>query len=149
MHFAYLCTLCEPTANVPRMSSCSKSGRQSAIAYRSLSVTLLKETISIKTYIQMHTVSLYNINHFASVDVYIRKTFPTVKRRTCIHVLRHYSRNSYSNFGRHFLGVQRVTLGRPRTKGTANNDRAYSFCGFLPNPFIQHLFLCPTSQERE
>ena len=28
------------------------------------------------------------------------KLFPTVKRRTCIHVLRHYSGNSYSNFGR-------------------------------------------------
>ena len=29
------------------------------------------------------------------------KLFPTVKRRTCIHVLRHYSRNSY--FGRHAI----------------------------------------------
>ena len=28
------------------------------------------------------------------------KFFPTVKRRTCIHVLRHYSRYLYSNFGR-------------------------------------------------
>ena len=31
------------------------------------------------------------------------KLFPTVKRRTCIHVLRHYSQNSYSNFGRHTI----------------------------------------------
>ena len=29
--------------------------------------------------------------------------FPTVKWRTCIHVLRHYSRNSYCNFGRHAI----------------------------------------------
>ena len=79
------------------------------------------------------------------------KLFPTVKRRTCIHVLRHYSRNSYSNFGRHatFSESSGSQFGRPRTKGTANNDRAHSFCGFLANPFIQHLFLCPTSQERE
>ena len=28
------------------------------------------------------------------------KLFPTVKWRMCTHVLRHYSRNSYSNFGR-------------------------------------------------
>ena len=41
------------------------------------------------------------LNHFASVGVYTCKTFPTVKRRTCIHVLRHYSINSCSNFGRH------------------------------------------------
>ena len=34
------------------------------------------------------------------------KLFPTVKRRTCIHVLRHYSRNSYSNFGRHAIFSQ-------------------------------------------
>ena len=77
------------------------------------------------------------INHFATDDVYTRKT---VKWRTCIHILRHYSRNSYSNFGRRAI-FQRVTLVRPRTKGTANNDQAHSFCGFLHKPFIQHLFL--------
>ena len=60
------------------------------------------------------------------------KLFPTVKRRTCIHVLRHYSRNLYCNFGRYAIF---------RTKGTANNNRAH--------PFIQHLFLCPTSQEED
>ena len=31
------------------------------------------------------------------------KPFPNVKRRTCIHVLRHYYRNSYCNFGRHAI----------------------------------------------
>ena len=64
------------------------------------------------------------------------KLFPTVKRRTCIHVLRHYSRNSYSSLWQtcHFLGVQRVTHGRPRTKGTANNNRAHSFVDFCLTP---------------
>ena len=28
-----------------------------------------------------------------------------------------------------------------RTTGTANNERVHSFCKFLPNPFIQDLFL--------
>ena len=40
-----------------------------------------------------------------------------------------------------FLGVPGVTVGWPRTKGTASNERVYSFCGFLPNPFIQDLCL--------
>ena len=62
------------------------------------------------------------------------KLFPTVKRRTCIHVLE----------------IRTLTLADipfSLTKGTANNYGAHSFCGFLPNPFIQHLFLCPTSLE--
>ena len=46
-----------------------------------------------------------------------------------------------------FLGVHVVTVRWPRTEGTANNERVHSFCGFLPNPFIQHLFLWHTSQE--
>ena len=33
-----------------------------------------------------------------------------------------------------FLGVPGVTVGWPRTEGTANNERVHSFCGFLPNP---------------
>ena len=40
-----------------------------------------------------------------------------------------------------FLGVPGVTVGWPRTKGTASNERVHSFCGFLPNPFIQDLCL--------
>ena len=88
-------------------------------------------------------ISLTTLHRLTCVHT---KLFPTVKRRTCIHVLQHYSRNSQTC---HFLSVQQVTLGRPRTKGNANKDLAHSFCGFLPNPFIQHLFLCPTSQERE
>ena len=40
-----------------------------------------------------------------------------------------------------FLGVDVVTVGWPRTKGTANNEGVHSFCGFLPNPFIQDLCL--------
>ena len=46
-----------------------------------------------------------------------------------------------------FLGVTGVTVGWPRTKGTASNERVHSFCGFLPNPFIQALRLWRTSQE--
>ena len=40
-----------------------------------------------------------------------------------------------------FLGVPGVMVGWPRTKGTASNERVHSFCGFLPNPFIQDLCL--------
>ena len=46
-----------------------------------------------------------------------------------------------------FLGVPGVTVGWPRTNGTANNERFHSFCAFLPNPFIQDLCLWRTSQE--
>ena len=46
-----------------------------------------------------------------------------------------------------FLGVHGVTVRWPRTKGTAINERVHSFCGFLPNPFIQDLFVWRTSQE--
>ena len=35
--------------------------------------------------------------------VHSKRIHPTVNRRTCIHVLRHYSRNLYSNFGRHAI----------------------------------------------
>ena len=35
----------------------------------------------------------------------------------------------------------------PQTEGTANNERVHSFCWFLPNPFMQDLFLWHTSQE--
>ena len=40
------------------------------------------------------------------------KLFPTVKQRTCIYVLRHYSRNSYCNFGRHASGSRLVDPGQ-------------------------------------
>ena len=46
-----------------------------------------------------------------------------------------------------FQGVPGVTVGWPRTKGTASNKQVHSFCGFLPNPFIQDLFFWRTSQE--
>ena len=46
-----------------------------------------------------------------------------------------------------FVGVPGVTVGWPRTKGTASNERVHSFCGFLPNPFIQDLCLWRTSQD--
>ena len=45
-----------------------------------------------------------NFNHFASVDVYTRKTFPNCKTEDVyVHDLWRYSRNSYSNFGRHAI----------------------------------------------
>ena len=40
-----------------------------------------------------------------------------------------------------FLGVHGVMVRWPWTEGTANNERVHSFCWFLPNPFIQDLFL--------
>ena len=43
-----------------------------------------------------------------------------------------------------FLGVPGVTVGWPRTKGTANNERVHSFCGFSwikGLPFIQDLWI--------
>ena len=46
-----------------------------------------------------------------------------------------------------FLRVIGVTVGWPRIKGTASNERVHSFCGFLSNPFIQDLCLWRTSQE--
>ena len=50
--------------------------------------------------------------------MYTRKTFPNCKRRTCIHVLRHYSKNSYYNFGRQaiFSECSRSRLGDPGQK---------------------------------
>ena len=46
-----------------------------------------------------------------------------------------------------FLRVHGVTVGWPRTNGTANNERVHCFCWFLPNPFIQDMCLWRTSQE--
>ena len=38
------------------------------------------------------------------------------------------------------LGVNSTTAKWFRTIGTANNEWVHSFCSFLPNPFIEHLF---------
>ena len=75
------------------------------------------------------------------------KLFPTVKRRT---FMRHYSRNSYSSFGRHAIFSESggSRLGDPGQKALQTTIEP-TLCGFLPNPFIQHLFLCPTSVNRE
>ena len=48
-----------------------------------------------------------------------------------------------------FLGVHGVMVWRPRTEGTANNERVYSFCWFLLYPFIQDLFLWHTCTSQE
>ena len=68
-----------------------------------------------------------------------------------MHVLRHYSRNSFSNFGRRaiFSESSGSRLGDPRQKALQTMIEPTLFVEFLRNPFIQHLFLCPTSQERE
>ena len=67
------------------------------------------------------------------------KLFRTVKRRTCIHVLRYYSRNSYSNFGRHaiFSESSGSRLGDPGQKALQTTIEPTLFV----DPFIQHLFL--------
>ena len=70
-------------------------------------------------------------------------------RKTCKHVTRgvpsHHG--GWRVYTPSFLGVPGVTVGLPRTKGTASNEQVHSFCGFLPNPFIQDLCLWSTSQE--
>ena len=45
-----------------------------------------------------------------------------------------------------FLEVHGVTVGWPRTNGTANNEQVHCFCWFLPNPFIEDLFFWRSSQ---
>ena len=47
--------------------------------------------------------NLVDINHFASVDVYTCKTFPNCKTEDVYTRFAAYSRNSYSNFGRHVI----------------------------------------------
>ena len=61
------------------------------------------------------------------------KLFPTVKRRTCIHDLRYYQSPA---------GHAWETPDKQRSSPLV-------LWIILPNPFTQHLFLCPTSQERE
>ena len=76
------------------------------------------------------------------------KPFPTVvKRRTCIHDLRRYSRNLYRYA---IFSESSVShLGDPWQKALQTMIEPTLLVDFLPHPFIQHLFLCPTSQERE
>ena len=64
------------------------------------------------------------------------KLFPTVKRRTCIHILRHYSGNSYSNFGRHaiFLGSSGSRLGDPGQKALQTTIEPTLFVDFCLIP---------------
>ena len=58
------------------------------------------------------------------------KLFPTVKRRTCIHILRCYSRNSYS--GRHaiFSESSRLRLGDPWQKALQTTIEPTLFVDF-------------------
>ena len=64
------------------------------------------------------------------------KLFPTVKRRTCIHVLQHCSRNSYSNFGRCgiFSESSRSRLGDPGQKALQTAIEPTLFVDFCPIP---------------
>ena len=64
------------------------------------------------------------------------KLFPTVKRRMCIHVLRHYSRNSYSNFGRHaiFSDSSGSRLGDPGQKALQTTMEPTLFVDFCLIP---------------
>ena len=70
------------------------------------------------------------------------KLFPTVKRRTCIHVLRHYSRNSYSNFGRHaiFLESSGSRLGDPGQKALQTTIEPTLFVDFCQIPLSNTCF---------
>ena len=66
-------------------------------------------------------------------SVYTQGLFPTVKRRTCIHVLRHYSRNSYYNFGRHAIsqspaGHAWETPDKKALQTTIEPTRLVAFC---------------------
>ena len=56
------------------------------------------------------------------------------------------SRSGWRVYMPTFLGVMLTMVEWLRTNGTANNKRVHSFCWFLPNPFIEHLLLCQTSQ---
>ena len=58
------------------------------------------------------------------------KHFPTVKRRTCVHDLRHYSRNSY--FVRHASGSR---LGDPEQKALQTTIEPTLFVDFCLIPF--------------
>ena len=64
------------------------------------------------------------------------KLFPIVKRRTCIHVLRHYSRNLYSNFGRHaiFSESSGSRLGDPGQKALQTTIEPTLFVDFCLIP---------------
>ena len=64
--------------------------------------------------------------------MYTCKLFPTVKRRTCIHDLRHYSRNSYSNFGRYEASGSR--LGDPGQKALQTMIEPTPFVDFCLIP---------------
>ena len=63
--------------------------------------TLGKIETQHSTRLCQHTVYLTTSRRLTCIHA---KLFPTVKWRTCIHVLRHYSRNSNSNFGGSRLG---------------------------------------------
>ena len=60
----------------------------------------------------------------------------TSRRLTCIHVLRHYSRNSYSNFGRNaiFLESSGTRLGDPGQKALQTTIKPTLFVDFCLIP---------------
>ena len=53
-------------------------------------------------------------------------------RLTCIHAMACHH-DDWHVYTPSFLGAPGVTVGWPRTKGTASNERVHSFCGFLSN----------------
>ena len=59
------------------------------------------------------------------------KLFPTVKRRTCIHVLRHYSRNSYST-----LADMPFSVGDPGQKALQTTIEPTLFVDFCLIPLF-------------
>ena len=90
-------------------------------------------------------------NYVSFCDVIQRKFYPLIiggllNTHSDFCVCGHawvFHRGAWLVYMQSFLRVHGVTARWPRT----NNERVHSFCWFLPNPFIQDLFLWHTSQE--
>ena len=77
--------------------------------------------------------------------LYTHSDFCVFYRKTCKHATPSW--RLMCIYTPSFLGVPGVTVGWSRTKGTASNEQVHSFCGYLPNPFIQDLCLWHTCQD--
>ena len=80
-----------------------------------------------------------NVYDTIHLHVHIKSELTTSRRLTCIHDLRRYSRNLYSNFGRHaiFPESSGSRLGDPGQKALQTMIEPTLFVDFLPNPFNQ------------
>ena len=95
---------------------------------------------SLRTYCIIHWVLMQpNVLSLISGVILSKPNYKLYIHRTCHSC-------SWRVYTQSFLGVHGVTVGWPRTNGTANNERVHSFCWFLPNPFIEDLFFWRSSQ---